>query len=414
MGSPPSLLALLPLLPMLTWSPRMPWPPWPHPLPAAQGEVEPARPLLLELGGMPDVRHETHSLAAGDLDGDGDVDLVLGNVGFSTAWLNRGDGTFTEVAGVDSLVLHAETNALVLHDLDGDGDLDLFSASGGWFGAIHDLLRNDGKGRFSATTYADVPQDYSWSNGMGIGDIDGDGDPDLFLGRLRHSTWFENDGHGKFTDRRENVPDLEASTMAVVLCDLDGDGDLDAALGNAIYETNRIWINDGHGHFTDDTAARLPPDANDTTALLAADLDGDGDLDLVAGNGRLGGEQPRLYRNDGRGHFTDDTAGWLPTVRCQTMALCAIDIDLDSDLDLVLGNADGAKGAANLLWLNDGKGTFTAAPPGALPDHGERTTCLLATDLDGDGRPELVVGNARENGARTRVYRITAAAADRR
>ena len=87
---------------------------------------------------------------------------------------------------------------------------------------------------------------------------------------------------------------------------------------------------------------------------------------------------------------------------------------LCAELQLKLGNADGAKGAANLLWLNDGKGTFTAAPPGALPDHGERTTCLLATDLDGDGRPELVVGNARENGARTRVYRITAAAADRR
>ncbi|MCA8948633.1 MAG: VCBS repeat-containing protein [Planctomycetes bacterium] len=369
-----------------------------------------APPVFVELAGVPATRHETHSLAAGDLDGDGDVDLVLGNVGFSVIWRNDGAGRFRELVGEGRLVLHAESNAVALQDFDGDGDLDLFSASGGWLGAIHDLLRNDGSARFASTTYDDVPQDYSRTNGMAAGDLDGDGDVDLFLARLNRTTWFQNDGNGTFTNRLDLVPDQQGSAMAVALCDLDGDGDLDAVLGDAIYEPNRLWLNDGRGHFTDETATRLPSDQDATTALLAADFDGDGDVDLLAGNGRLGGEQPKLYHNDGKGHFEDVTAASLPRVRCETLALAAIDVDRDGDLDVVLGCADGADGAANALWLNDGSGKFTVAPEGALPERRERTTCLLPVDLDGDGVPELVVGNGAEGGARTRIWRLAARA----
>ena len=369
-------------------------------------------PLLVELGGLPATRHETHALAAGDLDGDGDTDLALGNVGFSVLWRNDGAAGFTEVLGEDSLVLYTENNAIALRDFDGDGDVDLFSASGGWLGAIHDLMRNDGAGRFTATTYEDVPQDYSWVNGMVVDDLDGDGDLDLFLARLNHSTVFENDGNGKFTARPDRVPDLQASSMAAVLCDVDGDGDRDAVLANAIYEPNRLWLNDGTGHFTDETEGRLPPDQDDTMALAAGDVDGDGDPDLVCGNGRLGGEQPRLYRNNGGGRFTCVTAECLPQVRCQALAAVLLDVDRDGDLDLVLGTADGPNGAPNLLWLNDGAGRFTAAPPAAMPDHAERTTCLLPVDLDADGIPELVVGNGCEGGAPTRIYRLSGAASN--
>ncbi|MFO1077050.1 MAG: VCBS repeat-containing protein [Planctomycetota bacterium] len=371
---------------------------------AAQAPQAAPTPWFAELTAVPATLHETHGIAAGDLDGDGDLDLVLAAVGDSVLWRNDGNGTFVEVTGKDEFAIFGEANAVAVHDLDGDRRPDVFLACGGWRSAINELLHNDGGGRFRRATYGSMPQDYFWTNGVRVGDIDGDGDPDLFLARYNFSGWFENDGKGRFKNRPDAVPALHRTTMAALLFDVDDDGDLDAVLGNAGYECNQVWINDGKGHFTDESATRLPADQDDTMAMAAGDVDGDGVPDFVTGNGRLGGEQPRLYHNDGKGRFVDAT-DHLPQVRCQTMAVLLFDADGDGDLDLVLGNADAGGGASNLLWLNDGKGRFTPAPADAFPDVAERTTCLLAVDLDGDGRQELVVGNGALAGSRTRIYR---------
>lgn len=354
---------------------------------------------------VPRVGHETRALASGDIDRDGDIDLVLGNCGVTVLWVNQGKAVLQEVAGEGAPHLYAETNAIALMDFDGDQDLDIFSASGGWLGAINNLLLNDGRGRFVDATDR-VPQDYGWTNDMAVGDVDGDGDLDLLMGRLDRSDLLLNDGNAEFTSAREQLPELRLATMAVALADFDGDSDLDAFLGNSVYERNRIWINDGTGRFVDETAQRLPEDKNDTVAVAVADVDGDQDLDLICGNGRLGGEQPRIYLNQGDGTFRDATTRCLPEIRCETRSVLAVDVDLDEDLDLVLGNADASVGAANLLWLNDGRGRFEAAPADLLPDRKERTAALLSVDLDADGVPELVVGNAREGGAQTRVLRL--------
>jgi len=358
---------------------------------------------------VPQVPHETRCLAAGDLDGDGRIDLVLGNVGQTVLWMNQGNGVFVEAPASATPQVFFETNSLVLCDFDGDGDLDLFLGNGGWSGGTLCLWLNDGHGHFTDASER-IPQDYAWTNGVAAGDLDGDGDIDLLLGRFTQSTLLLNDGKGHFAQANSRLPAVRTATAVVVLADLDGDGDLDIVLGNFLYERNRIWINDGLGHFTDETEARLPDDQNDTLALAVGDVDGDGAPDIVCGNGRLGGEQTRLYHNDGTGHFTDVTSTALPAVLCETHAVALIDFDGDGALDLVLGNASGPGGAQNLLWLNDGHGHFTPAPPGMLPVANDRTTCLLAVDLDGDGRPELVVGNGREGGEQTVVIRPVVAA----
>ena len=103
------------------------------------------------------------------------------------------------------------------------------------------------------------------------------------------------------------LPSLLDDTRAAALGDIEGDGDLDAVLANGGDQQNRLYRNDGTGVFTDATPL-LPPDADDTRAVAAGDVDGDGDLDLLFGNAS---QQNRLHLGDGMGVFADAT-GQLP------------------------------------------------------------------------------------------------------
>ena len=106
------------------------------------------------------------------------------------------------------------------------------------------------------------------------------------------------------------MPSVVRETRAIALGDMDGDGDLDIVLGSglATNESEGLLVNDGTGRFTDESAARLPQYYLFPTASIAlGDVDGDGDLDIAVGNDDVAlGRFNRLYRNDGTGHFTDN------------------------------------------------------------------------------------------------------------
>ena len=106
---------------------------------------------------------------------------------------------------------------------------------------------------------------------------------------------------------------------------------------------NRLYLNNGSGRFTDTTTALMPPDSEISRAVALGDVDGDGDLDLVFGNHPtiinrfISGGQNRLYLNDGTGSFTDDTAARMRPDGNFTRALALGDVDGDGDPDLVFG-----------------------------------------------------------------------------
>ncbi|HKJ02008.1 MAG TPA: VCBS repeat-containing protein, partial [Longimicrobiales bacterium] len=233
-------------------------------------------------------------------------------------------------------------------------------------------------------------------------DVDGDGDPDRFVGfNGAPSRLYRNDGTTGFTD-------VAAATGLVVerrvrtsaWGDYDGDGDPDLLLGYAgDGPVLALWRNDGGAAFTEVAAdAGLSLGAGATRQASWVDVDGDGDLDLFLA---LRDAPNRLWRNDG-GSFTDVTeASGLGDPR-RSVGAVWFDADTDGDLDVYVANMDGD---ANGLWLDEG-GVFSDVAPAwgladggrALGDEAQGTVRPCAVDWDGDGDLDLSTANYGTNG----------------
>jgi hypothetical protein len=282
----------------------------------------------------------------------------------------RAQANFAELGGRGLPQESLEAQALVLGDVDGDGDLDLLVGGGYGVGAVR-LHANDGAGIFTAAPFPSLPVDVV--TGLVLGDLDGDGDLDLVVDCYQMglpgqpNLLLSNDGAGRFHDATQaRLPASFDNTRALALGDVDGDGDLDLITGNrgwvGVGQQNRLHLNDGTGTFTDATAGRMPVDFDKTSSVALGDVDGDGDPDLVIGNSW---QQNRLYLNDGTGSFTDATAARMPMDSENTTSVALGDVDGDGDLDLVIGN-----GGQNRLYLNDGSGTFTDVTATRMPTGG--------------------------------------------
>ncbi|MCI0589954.1 MAG: VCBS repeat-containing protein [Planctomycetes bacterium] len=326
----------------------------------------------------------TWAVALGDLDGDGDLDALAGNSGQNRFFVNDGGGSFAVAANPPPAIGNG-TRGISLGDADGDGDLD---ALVGTTGASR-LFRNLGTGTF-------LPQIFPGGacDAVALADVDGDGDLDALLGRYGQDSLFLNDGSALLTDATGQLPAILDDTNALALGDLDGDGDLDVLVGNG--GQDRVFVNNGAGTFTDATSL-VPADDDGTAALALGDVDGDGDLDAMLGNAfssSTSGAQNRLLVNDGSGSFSDAT-NQLPAILGATHALALGDIDGDGDLDALVGNgAFGyySTGDLNQVYLNNGSGTFVLATA-ALPLIVDDTRAVALGDLDGDGDLDAFVGN---------------------
>jgi len=339
---------------------------------------------------------DAYSLASGDVDGDGLPDLVIGKSGQNRLFLNRPNALFVDAT--KQLPTDTSTaQAVLLLDVDGDKDLDLVMANGDYASPQWNaLFLNGGRGNFSKAPFPNS----SWQTfAVASGDFDRDGDPDLaFANFSGQNEVYLNNGRGVFT-LTNALPSRFENSCAIAAADVDGDGDLDLIVGNA-QQSNRLLLNDGRGKFSD-SASGLPKDTDLTFAVAAADVDRDGDVDLVFGNATEGKRQSRLFLNNGRGVFTDVTKTRLPLVADRSRALQFADVDRDGDFDLVLATYGKSR-----LYLNDGKGNFSDASS-RLPEDSATSLAVVASDLDRDGFPDLVFGGAMTNGygGETRFYR---------
>ena len=341
----------------------------------------------------------TYSICLGDLDGDGDLDVVSGNAGQNNKYyLNDGDGApFDSVAGGSSIGIDvANTVFITLGDLDGDNDLDVIVAD---WSATNKYYLNDGDANPFDTAGAgiDIGTDTDDTVAVQVGDIDGDGDLDVVTANDSGNTnkYYLNDGDSNPFDSvgagTAIGTDIDG-TYSIQLADVDTDGDLDVVTGN-IVATNKLYLNDGDAAPFDSVGngKAIGGESDTTYYLQIGDVDNDGDLDIVTAEN---GVTNKYYSNIGSASpFADVTAGTdVGTDADDTYSISIADIDGDGDLDVISGNL----GATNKYYPNDGDSDpFSGV--GAGTDIGtdtDDTTSIVAADIDGDGDLDVIAGNS--------------------
>ena len=338
-------------------------------------------------GNLPPDSDWSWGVALGDLDGDGDLDIIFANDGQNGLYLNDGAGVFTGAAAANLPVNDTLSWGLALGDVDSDGDLDAIFANT----YQNELYLNDGSGLFSDVTATDLPEDDDDSRDVALGDVDGDGDLDaIFANRLSSNRLYLNDGSGVFQDvSRSQFPGDGGNTRGLIMGDVDGDSDLDVVFANKDGQ-NRLYLNDGYGLFSDVTLSHFPEDYDNSRRIAMGDLDGDSDPDIIFANRR---SRNRLYLNDGSGVFQDATALYLPTHDDWSLDVALGDVDGDHDRDIIFANFD----EQNEVYLNDGSGVFEDVTSTHLPVDSDGSLGVVLGDVDGDGDLDTVFAGNGEN-----------------
>ncbi len=275
-------------------------------------------------------------------------------------------------------------------DIDRDGDLDIVIANEH---KPNILLINNGKGNFTNESTSRIPQVAHDSEDIGIADFDMDGDPDILVVSEDDQTneLYLNNGDGTFVDAGNRIPVTDTSNSVIVM-DINNDDAPDIMIGNN--GQNRILINDGNGHFIDETIKRLGIHKDVTQDITLGDIDNDGDQDVLVGNE----DANRILINDGNGFYEDKSDLRLPyrSVPEETREVVVADIDDDGDLDILYGNVQAFVPSAlrqNRLLLNDGKGYFSDITLTHLPKDNNRCFGVAFLDIDRDGDPDIMTGN---------------------
>jgi hypothetical protein len=340
--------------------------------------------------------HAPRCVFCADLDGDGDLDLAVANLGSNNVSIlkNNGDGTFQPEVTYNT---GGSPYSLFCADLDGDGDLDLVVANSG--NNKVSVLKNNGNGTFQAKVDYDAG---SKPVSIFCADLDGDYDQDMVVANYSgdNLSILKNNGDGTF---QAKVNYGTGRKPVWVFCaDLDGDLDPDLAVADNGSDKISVLKNNGDGTFQ----SRIDYVCGDTPAsVFCTDLDGDGDLDLSATCGGSSGFTQRgeegdtstitccngivsVLMNNGDGTFqTAEHYG----AGIDPRSVFGEDLDGDADWDLALANYSNQ----NLSILrNYGDGTFMTRVNYAT---GSKPVYVFSADLDGDGDFDLAVADNQSN-----------------
>ncbi|HVM85868.1 MAG TPA: FG-GAP-like repeat-containing protein [Candidatus Binatia bacterium] len=363
------------------------------------------------------------SAAVVDFNGDGRADLLMGFEGWGAngatgaeipiqILLGNGSGEFkggTSTIITGGIPTNKGPNEPLVADFNGDGHADVFigdfGKDGQPFGGYNNtLLLSDDKGHLT-NAGSSLPVTSDLTHGEAAGDIDGDGDLDIYVINLASAGAFPlasyfliNDGKGNFTESTSNVPapynDLSKETYDhVTLADLDGDKDLDLLLMDEHGTFGNVFLlNDGKGSFT--AGAIVPPDGKFGKGFTqegdVADINHDGRADVVltvSSEGNASGSYVQILVQDKNGNFVDETDSRLPQPNFASDLFNGntqlVDMDGDGDLDIVAAGWGASSNVA--VFFNDGTGhfgdRFSITGPG---------TPITVADINGDLLPDFI------------------------
>ena len=339
----------------------------------------------------------TFAVALGDVDGGGLPELIAGNAGEQT-FFYRNDGApdlFDGGSGINIGPDTHDTRAIAVGDVDKDGDLDVVAGN---FGQKNRLYLNNGTvNPFDGVVGIDITSDAHNTTSVALGDVNGDTFPDLVVGNAgQPNRLYLNNQTGNPFTAGTNISGDAHDTRAIALGDMNGDLRLDVVAGNS-GSTNRLYLNDGSGDPFDTLAGKdISGDTDDTRAVAVGDVNGDGDLDLVAGNS---GATNRLYLNNQTSDPFNAVSGSdisSDVHDTQAIALANMNAGVDNRLDVVTGNNDelNGEGQVNVLYLNDGGSPpFDGITGQNISENAEETLAIALADVDADGDIDVVAGN---------------------
>ena len=353
----------------------------------------------------------TNQLTIGDIDNDGDLDIIFANgPGFNSqgtaellrVFVNDGTGVFTDNTQIATGNLSGWFRGVELGDIDNDGDLDAIASQD--FNELPRLLVNDGTGRLSSSDLTRLPSMTLSSSRAQFGDIDNDGDLDIFITSGTTSRFtcgqyrvYENDGDGYFTDvTATNFPAGNVcNNMDCIFGDIDNDFDIDIRTASTGNNNSRLYKNNGAGVFTQVSS----PSDSTCYSYDFGDIDGDGDLDLLGANGSPGNSTDILLLNDGTGAYTNVSSNISSNLNVDDNDSTFFDYDNDGDLDLVIGRIGGNE----RLYRNDGNGNFSLTS-GVFSGFLDSTLDIMVADLNNDGRLDIVTGQGESLNFQNRIY----------
>ncbi|MFC2126435.1 FG-GAP-like repeat-containing protein, partial [Bacteroidota bacterium] len=323
-----------------------------------------------------------YSVYASDLDGDGDMDVLSGSYGDDKiAWYENTDGTGTFGTQQTITLLTDGAWSVYAADLDRDEDMDVLSAS--WMDDKIAWYENtDGAGTFGARYTITTQADGAWS--VYTADLDGDGDMDVLSASQYDDkiAWYENtDGAGNFGSQ-QIITTLADEANSVYAADLDEDGDMDV-LSASHGDSKIAWYENTDGAGTFGSQQIITIQAFQPYSVHAADLDGDGDMDVLSAS-ELDNKIAWYENTDGAGTF-----GTQNTITTQTdgaWSVYAVDLDGDGDMDVLSASRNDDK----IAWYEntDGAGNFGIQK--TITIIADRAWSVYATDLDGDGDMDVL------------------------
>jgi hypothetical protein len=328
-------------------------------------------------------------VAVADLNGNGPLDLAIADYSATevTVLTGNGSGEFLPGPGSPYLVGN-DPKSVAVGDFNGDGLPDLAIAN--FEDGTVTVLLNAKTGIFAAATNSpftvgDAP------TAVVVGDFNKDGKLDLAFANFygNNVTLLLGNGSGGFTAATGSPFAVGTGPHSMVAADFNGDGNLDLAVANATDGTVTVLLGNGSGGFTAATGSPFPA-GSDPVFVAEGNFNGDSKPDLAFVN--EGNDTVTVLLNNGSGGFTQAPTSPFP-VGSQPVCVAVGDFNGDGNSDLVITNS-GSNTVTELY--GNGKGGFTEAPGSPFP-VGTDPEFVAVADFNGDGKPDLVVANSDDS-----------------